>query len=88
MITQTANDNRPQFLPTIDRAVSGQAVTIRQAHRKFGRCYAEFVGHVGDGKHVLVRKLISGRFRARWSNPLKVERALVIAVHTNLARAS
>lgn len=74
------------LVPALDKAVSGQALTIRQAHRKFGRSYAEFVGHVGNGKHILVRKLISGTYRARWSNPLKVERIAVLAVHCNLAR--
>ena len=82
-----ANDNRQQLLPTIDRAISGQALTISQPHRRFGRSYAEFVGHVGNGKHVLVRKLISSMWRARWTKPLKLERAQVIAVHTSMARA-
>lgn len=67
--------------PSIDLAIPGQAVTIRQAHRKFGRCMAEFVGHVGNGKHVLVRKHISSMWSSRYTKPLRVERADVIAVH-------
>lgn len=83
-----ANDNRQTLLPSIDRAVPGQALSLKQPHRKFGRCYAEFVGHAGDGRHVLVRKLISGQWKGRWTKPLKVERALVIRVHTNMARGA
>lgn len=82
----TANDNRKPLIPHLDQAVAGQALTIRQAHRRFGRSYAEFVGHVGDGKHVLVRKHISSMWRARWTKPLKVERAAVVQVHDILAR--
>lgn len=83
-----ANDNNLNLIPALDMAVAGQAVTISQPHRKFGKSYAEFVGHVGNGKHVLVRKLISGQWKARWSKPLKVERSLVIAVHDRLARVA
>lgn len=83
-----ANDNRLPLLPSIDRAVAGQALSIRQPHRKFGKAYAEFVGHVGDGKHVLVRKLISGMWKGRWTKPLKVERAAIIAVHASMARVA
>lgn len=86
--TTAANDNQIVLLPTIDRAVTGQALTVHQAHRRFGRCYAEFVSHVGDGKHVMVRKLISGMYKARWTTPLKVERAQIIGVHTSMARAA
>lgn len=82
-MSDTANDN---FLPMIDRAVPGQALTLRQPRRRFGRCYAAFVGHVGDGRHVLARKLISGMYRARWTKPLKVARADVIEVHLRRAR--
>lgn len=82
-----ANDNDRQFFPTIDFAVAGQALKINQPHRKFGQCYAEFVAHAGDGKHIVVRKLISSTHRARWTNPIRVERADVLAVHTHLARA-
>lgn len=84
----TANDNQPQFGATLDRAIPGQAVTITQSHRKFGQCYAEFVRHAGDGKHVLVRKLISGMWKGRWTKPLKVERKLVIGVHQHRARVA
>lgn len=87
-IKPPANDNRLQLLPSIDRAIPGQALSLTQPHRKFGRCYAEFVGHVGDGRHVLVRKLISGMWKGRWTKPLKVERALVLHVHTNMARGA
>lgn len=83
-----ANDNRQQFFPSIDRAIPGQALTITQPHRKFGRTYAEFVRHAGDGKHVYVRKLIAGMWKGRWTKPLKVERSLIRAVHTNLARGT
>lgn len=82
-----ANDNDRQFLPAIDFAVSGQALKLNQPHRKFGSCYAEFVAHAGDGKHIVVRKLISSTWRARWTNPIKVARADVLAVHSHLARA-
>lgn len=87
-MAQAANDNRIALVASLDFAVAGQALSITQAHRKFGRCYAEFVGHAGDGKHVLVRKLISSMYRSRWSRPLKVERALVIAVHARMAQAA
>lgn len=83
-----ANDNHPELIPSLDKAIAGQALSISQPHRKFGRSYAEFVGHVGDGKHVLVRKLISGMWRSRWTKPLKVERGLVIGVHANMARVA
>ena len=74
------------LIPQLDFAVAGQALSVRQAHRKFGRCYAEFVSHAGNGRDVLVRKLISSTWNARWSNPLRVKRADVIAVHDHLAR--
>lgn len=83
-----ANDNAQVLVASLDRAVPGQALTIRQFHRRFGRTYAEFAGHAGDGRHVLVRKLISGMWKVRWTKPLKVERSLVIAVHTNMARGA
>lgn len=85
---QPANDNAPHLIPSLDRAVAGQAITIRQPHRRFGSAYAEFVGHAGNGRHVLVRKLISSMWKARWTKPLKVERASVIAVHASMARPS
>jgi hypothetical protein len=85
-MSATANDNRLPLITSLDRAIPGQALTIRQAHRKFGKSYAEFVGHAGNGKHVLVRKLIASTWKARWSEPLKVARASVIAVHDILAR--
>lgn len=84
--TRPANDNERTLIANIDRAISGQALTISQAHRKFGRCYAEFVGHAGDGKHILVRKLITSMWKGRWSKPLKVERVMVLSVHTRLAQ--
>lgn len=84
----TANDNHPELIPHLDKAIAGQALSIRQPHRKHGTAYAEFVGHVGDGKHVLVRKLISGMWRGRWTKPLKIERAIVIGVHANMARVA
>lgn len=87
-MAKSANDNRIVLIPSIDLAVAGQALTIGQPHRRHGRCYAEFVRHVGDGKHVLVRKLISGMWRGRWTKPLKVERAAIIAVHTIMAEAA
>lgn len=87
-MTKAANDNQITLVPAIDFAVAGQALTISQSHRKFGRCYAEFVSHAGDGKHVLVRKLISGAFKARWSKPLKVERGLIISVSDRMARVA
>lgn len=87
-MAKAANDNRPQLRPSLDCAVAGQALTISQSHRKFGRCYAEFARHAGDGKHVYVRKLISGMFKARWTRPLKVARADVIAIHTTMAQVA
>lgn len=83
-----ANDNRRTLVPSIDRAVPGQALSLNQPHRKFGRCYAEFVRHAGDGKHVYVRKLISGMWKGRWTKPLKVERSLIIGVSTSMARSA
>lgn len=82
-----ANDNVIQLVTSLDRAIPGQALTIHQPHRRFGSCYAEFVGHVGDGRHVLVRKLISSMYRARWTNPTKLKRGDVIDVHAAMARA-
>lgn len=82
-----ANDNKRQFFPTIDLAVPGQALKIEQPHRKFGCCYAEFVAHAGDGKHIILRKLISSTWNARWTKPLKVARSDVLTVHLHLARA-
>lgn len=75
-----------QLYCVIDRAVAGQALTIRQPHRKFGKCWAEFVGHVGNGKHVLVRKNISSMWKSRWTKPMKVARADVLAIHLTMAR--
>jgi hypothetical protein len=88
MPASPANDNRRTLVASIDHAVPGQALSLNQPHRKFGRCYAEFVRHAGDGKHVLVRKLISGMWKGRWTKPLKIERALIRAVHTNMARGA
>lgn len=76
----------PTLCSTLDQAVPGQAMTLRQAHRKFGRCYAEFVAHAGDGKHILARKLISSMHSARWTKPLVVARADVMTVHTLMAQ--
>lgn len=87
-MTKPANDNKAQLFTSLDFAVAGQAITITQTHRKFGRCYGEFVQHCGDGKHVMVRKLISGMYRSRWSNPMKVERTLISAVHTSMAQVA
>lgn len=67
-------------------AEPGSAITLRQPHRKFGTCYAEFIGHVGDGKHILVSKLISGMWSSRWTKPMRVPFADVVAVHDNRAR--
>jgi hypothetical protein len=68
-------------------AEPGAAITLRQSHRKFGTCYAEFLGHVGDGKHILVSKLISGTWSARWTKPLKIPFAEVLAVHDRPAHS-
>lgn len=87
-MTKAANDNQIVLVASLDLAVAGQALSITQAHRKHGRCYGEFVRHAGDGKHVYVRKLISSMYRGRWTKPLKVERALITAVHTNMAQAA
>lgn len=81
-----ANDNRVILIPSIDAARPGQALTIDEAHRRFGRTYAEFVRAAGDGRHVYVRKLLSGRPRARWSEPLKIDMAIIRHVHTSMAR--
>ena len=67
-------------------AIPGQALTLRQPHRRFGTCYAEFVGAAGDGRHVLVRKLISSMYRIRWTKPLPVARGDVLQVHDAMAR--
>jgi len=85
-LSSPANDNRVLLVPSIDRAQPGQALSLNQPHRKFGRCYAEFVSHCGDGKHVMVRKLIAGMWKGRWTRPMKVERALIRAIYTNMAR--
>lgn len=87
-MSAAANDNQIALIPAIDFAVAGQALTIDQPHRKFGRCYAEFVAHSGNGKHIMVRKLISGMYRGRWTNPIKVERSKIISVHASMARAA
>ena len=83
-----ANDNQPVLFPSLDLAQTGQALTVIQPHRRFSRCYAEFVRHAGDGKHIYVRKLISSMWRARWTKPLMVDRALVSAVHATLAQTA
>jgi hypothetical protein len=82
-----ANDNRQQIIASVDFAVEGQTLTIRQAHRKFGQSYAQFVGHAGDGKHIIVRKLISSMWKSRWTKRMKVARADVIKVHTHIEEA-
>lgn len=87
-MTIPANDNQIELRSSLDFAVAGQALRITQPHRKFGRCYGEFVSHVGDGKHVMVRKLISGQWKARWTKPMKIERSLVEVTHTNMARVA
>lgn len=81
-----ANDNTIQLHTVLDRAIAGQAITISQPHRKFGQSYAEFIGHVGDGKHVMVRKLVTSMWKSRWTKPTRVERSLVLKVHTNMAQ--
>lgn len=81
-----ANDNGQPLRASLDHAQPGQAITIAQPHRKFGRCYAEFVAHAGNGRTVMVRKLIASMHRARWTGPLPVDRRDVIAVHCHLAR--
>lgn len=83
-----ANDNRQQLINSIDFAIEGQTITIRQDHRKFGKAYAQFVGHVGDGKHILVRKLISSMWKSRWTKPMKVARADVMKIHDIVEKAS
>lgn len=83
-----ANDNSLQLVASIDHAVSGQAITLRQSHRKHGKCWAEFIGHTGDGKHILARKLISSTWRSRFTKPLTIARSDVIAVHTVMATLS
>lgn len=83
---QALNDNRLPLFSSIDKAIQGQALTISQPHRKFGTAYAEFVGHAGNGKHVLVRKLIASMYQARWTKPLRIERAQVLSVHTTMVR--
>jgi regulator of RNase E activity RraA len=87
-MSKAANDNQVQLVSSIDLAVAGQALTIKQPHRKFGQAYAEFVSHAGDGKHVLVCKLISSMWKSRWTKPLKVERALILSVHTRMAQVA
>jgi hypothetical protein len=87
-MAQAANDNIPILLASIDRAIPGQALSLSQPHRKFGSCYAEFVAHAGNGKHVLVRKLISSMWKARWTKPIRVERSLVLEVHAGMARVA
>ena len=84
-MTLAAND---RFTSSLDRAVIGQAMTVRQDHRKFGRTYAAFAGHAGDGKHVLVRKLITSMHRARWTKPIMVARSDVMAMHLRMAEAA
>lgn len=88
MALTPANDSHPTFRTALDLAQTGQALTLIQPHRRFGRCYGEFVRHAGDGKHVYVRKLISSMRRARWTKPIMVDRALVSAVHATLARTA
>lgn len=85
---QAANDNIKSLTPSLDFAEVGQAVTLRQPHRKFGKCYAEFVRHAGDGKHIFVRKLISSMWKARWTKPIKVLRSDVIETHAILAQVN
>lgn len=81
------NDNDIPLHPALDRAVPGQALMLRRPASRFGTCYGEFVGHVGDGRHVLVRKLISSMYRSRWTKPHKMLRADVLRVHATMARS-
>lgn len=80
-----ANDNGPRFGATLDRLVPGQALTLRQPHRRFGTCYAAFAGHAGDGRHILAAKLITSMYRSRWTKPLPVDRADVLKIHAAMA---
>ncbi len=80
-----ANDNRQELICNIDLATAGQALTLRQGHRRFGKAYCEFVRHAGDGKHIFVRKLISSMYSARWTKPMKVLRREILAVHPHMA---
>lgn len=86
MPVSPANDNRRALLPSLDQAIAGQALSLTQPHRRFGRCYAEFVRHCGDGRHVMVRKLISGQWKGRWTKPMKVERSRILESYTSMAR--
>lgn len=81
-----ANDNQPTLLPSIDRATPGQALTISQTHRRFGETYAEFVGHAGNGRDILVSKLISSMWKSRWTKPMRVPRSSVLKVHCAMAK--
>jgi hypothetical protein len=67
-------------------AAPGQALTLNAPHRKFGTCYAEFLGCTEDGQHIMVRKLISSMWKSRWTKPLKVARADVLTVHDRFVR--
>lgn len=80
-----ANDNSVVFYPTIDLAIAGQALMIRRPSSKHGTCYAEFLGHAGDGKHIIVRKLIASMWKSHWTKPMKILRADVVKVHFGFA---
>lgn len=67
-------------------AEPGTALTLAAPHRRFGTQPAEFLGHVGDGRHILVSKHISGMWSSRWTKPIKVPFGAVVAVHDRLAR--
>lgn len=79
-----ANDNAP--LSDCHGVVpQGVAITIRRPASRFGKCMAEYVRESGDGKHVVVRKLISSMWHARWTKPMKIDRTDILEVHGFLA---
>lgn len=81
-----ANDNRPILIASLDMAVAGQGLSLRQPHRKFGQAWCEFLGHAGDGKHIIVSKSITSMHRCRWTKPMMVPRSAVIEVSAFMAR--
>ena len=78
-----ANDNH---LLSLKNVAAGQALTIRQPHRKHGTAYAEFVRCAGNG--VIVRKLFSSMWNSRWTKPIRIRRTDVLEIHTNMARST
>lgn len=82
-----ANDNEAVIYPASrSDLVPGRALRISRPASRGKTCFAEFVSHSADREHVIVRKLISSLWRARWTKPMKVHRSAIVEVYDSMAR--